>query len=345
MDWAKIWESIKTFFTTNIWNIVKFFAVLIIGIIIVKILLNLTRRIMKKTKLQEVAQGFLFHILRFTMYLILTVTCLNIIGISMSGVVTAISAAVLAIGMALQSLIANLANGIIIVSTSMFKKGDYISVDGVEGSLDDVNFLFITLITPDNKKITLPNSSVVNSPVVNYSAKPTRKVSFEFEVAYESDVEQVKNIVLDVMKNNGKVYLEPKAPFCRLKILGASSITFVANCWADAEDYWDVYYDVIENVFNELKRNNISIPYNQLEIRERKDNVVMPVIEAKPERVEKVRTVKRKLFDLENDDLMSVFKIKKHTSNKDAKPKKEKKDKKDKKNQGNETNSEKIDKE
>ena len=82
-----------------------------------------------------------------------------------------------------------------------------------------------------------------------------------------------------------------------------------------------------------------------MEIRERKDNVVMPVIEAKPERVEKVRTVKRKLFDLENDDLMSVFKIKKHTSNKDAKPKKEKKDKKDKKNQGNETNSEKVDKE
>lgn len=319
MDWAGIWQSIKDFFSNNIWNIVKFFAILLIGIIVVKILLNISKKIMKKTKIQEVTQGFLYHILKFVLYLILIITCLNVIGISMSGVVTAISAAVLAIGMALQSLIANLANGIVVVSSNMFKKGDYIAVDGVEGSLDDVNFLFITLITIDNKKITIPNSSVVNGSVVNYSAKQTRRISFEFEVAYESDVEKVKEIVLNVMRSNGKVYLEPNAPFCRLKTLGASSITFVANCWVDSEDYWDVYYDTIENVFNEFKRNNISIPYNQLEVRERKDDVVMPVIQNNLERTEKSRVVKKKFFDLENDDLMSVFKVKKHVEKKDKK--------------------------
>lgn len=319
MDWAGIWQSIKDFFSNNIWNILKFFAILLIGIVVVKILLNLSKKIMKKTKMQEVAQGFLYHIFKFVLYLILIITCLNVIGISMSGVVTAISAAVLAIGMALQSLIANLANGIVVVSTNMFKKGDYIAVDGVEGSLDDVNFLFITLITTDNKKITIPNSSVVNGSVVNYSAKQTRRISFEFEVAYESDVEKVKEIVLNVMRSNGKVYLEPKAPFCRLKTLGASSITFVANCWVDSEDYWDVYYDTIENVFNEFKRNNISIPYNQLEVRERKDDVVMPVIQNNLERTEKSRVVKKKSFDLENDDLMSVFKVKKRGEKKDKK--------------------------
>ncbi len=308
MNWSGIWNSIKTFFSNNIWNIVEFFAVLILGLILVKILLNISKRIMKKTKMQEVAQSFLYHILKFVLYLVLIIICLNIIGISMTGVVTAISAAVLAIGMALQNIIANLANGIIIVSTNMFKKGDYISVNGVEGSLDDVNFLFSTILTVDNKRVTIPNSTILNNCVTNFGANPTRRVDFTFDVAYESDVELVKKIVVDVMKSDGRVILEPKAPFCRLKYLSSSSITFFANCWVDAEDYWDVYYYVMENVFNEFKRNNISIPFNQMEVRERKDEVVMPVIgSGLGERQEKVRNTKKKRIDLENDNLLKVF--------------------------------------
>ena len=112
------------------------------------------------------------------------------------------------------------------------------------------------------------------------------------------------------MKSNGKVDLEPE-PFCRLKYFSASSIDFFANCWCDSEDYWDVYYYVIENVYNEFKRNNISIPYNQLEIRNRVDEVVMPVIE-KPlqERVEKVRVEEKHKFNLETDGLGVLLKNK-----------------------------------
>lgn len=323
MNWNEIWNSIKTFFQNNIWNIVTFFAVLIIGLVVVKIALNITQKVMKKTKMQEVTQGFLYHILKFILYLILILVCLNIIGISMTGVVTAISAAVLAIGMALQNIIANLANGIIIVSTGMFKKGDYISVSGVEGSLVDVNFLFSTIMTTDNKRVTIPNSTILNNCVTNFGANPTRRVDFSFDVAYESDVELVKKIVIDVMKSDGRVLLEPKAPFCRLKYMNASAITFVANCWVDAEDYWDVYYYVMENVFNEFKRNNVSIPYNQLEVRERKDEVTMPVVgTGLQERVEKERVNKKHGIDLEHDDLLKVFSKKNKTSDDQKKSKK-----------------------
>jgi len=323
MNWNEIWNSIKTFFQNNIWNIVTFFAVLIIGLIVVKIVLNITQKVMKKTKMQEVTQGFLYHILKFILYLILILVCLNIIGISMTGVVTAISAAVLAIGMALQNIIANLANGIIIVSTGMFKKGDYISVSGVEGSLVDVNFLFSTIMTTDNKRVTIPNSTILNNCVTNFGANPTRRVDFSFDVAYESDVELVKKIVIDVMKSDGRVLLEPKAPFCRLKYMNASAITFVANCWVDAEDYWDVYYYVMENVFNEFKRNNVSIPYNQLEVRERKDEVTMPVVgTGLQERVEKERVNKKHGIDLEHDDLLKVFSKKNKSSDDQKKSKK-----------------------
>ena len=116
--------------------------------------------------------------------------------------------------------------------------------------------------------------------------------------------------------------LEPKAPFCRLKTFDTNGINFFANCWVDAEDYWDVYYYVIEYTFNEFKRNNITIPYAQLEIRERKDNVKMPVIPTQLHiREDKVR-IRDEKFDLENSNLLDIFKRKKGTATKKGETKK-----------------------
>lgn len=325
MDWQSIWDGIKNFFTDNIWNIVTFFSVLLIGIIIIKIVLNLVNKLMSKTKIEKVTQGFLYHVMKFVLYLIFIIILLNVVGVSVTGLLTTISALVLAVGMALQNLITNVANGIVIVTMGMFKKGDFISVSGVDGSIDDINFLFTTIMTTDNKKITIPNSSIINNPVTNYGANNTRRVDFNFVVAYESDVELVKNVILDVIKSNGKVLLEPKAPFCRLKTFEADGIKFFANCWVDSEDYWDVYYYVMENVFNEFKRNKISIPYTQLEIRERKDEVVMPVANTTLVREEKVRTTKKKM-DLETADLLAIFHKKKGKENKKEKKAKKSKD-------------------
>ncbi len=315
MNWNQIWDTITNFFKTNIWNIVRFVAVLIIGIILVKILLNVMRKILSKSKMEKIAQQFLMGTLKFLLYLILVLILLNLIGVQISGIVTALSAVLLAVGMALESNIANLANGIVIVATHMFKKGDYIIVNGVEGNIVDINFLFTTLLTVDNKKITMPNSTIVNNSVVNAGANKTRRVDLTFSVAYETDVELVKKIVIDVMNSNGKIYQTP-APFCRLKTLGASSIDFFSNCWCDNEDYWDVYYYLVENVYNEFKRNNISIPYNQLEVRNRTDAVVMPYNkQALPARVEKVRNEKEK-FDLETVDITKLIKHKKEEKEK-----------------------------
>ncbi len=322
MNWSEIWETIKTFFTDNVWKIVGFFATLIFGVIIIKILLNLFRKLLGKTRMEKVSQKFLYNIIKFFLYLALILILLSIVGVSITGVLAAISAAVLAIGLALQNNIANLANGIIIVSSHMLKKGDYIIVDGVEGSVEEINFLFTTIMTTDNKRITIPNTTIINSSVINAGANATRRLEFTFSVAYETDVEKVKKIVIDVMQSDGRVLLEPK-PFCRLRTLGASSIDFFANCWVDGEDYWDVYYYIIENVYNEFKRNKISIPYNQLEVRNRTDKVVMP-FDKKPlqERVEKNREVKKHRINLEKDDLTDLFKRKKKKKDKKAKEEK-----------------------
>ena len=319
MDWKAIWNSIVTFFKTNAWNILWFFVILVVGLILIKIIMNLVKKVFSKTKIEKMAQQFICTVLKFVLYLALILILLAQVGVEITGILTACSAVILAIGMALQNSISNVANGIIIISNKMFKKGDYIITGSVEGKVEDINFLFTTLLTNDNKKITLPNSNILNGEVTNLGACPTRRVDFLFSVAYETDVELVKKIVTDVMKSDGRVFLDP-APFCRLKILGASSIDFAANCWCDNEDYWDVYYYVIENVYNEFKRNNVSIPYNQLEIRERKDEVKMPVTEAPlPERVEKVRAVEEDKFDLESDNLVTYLQEKHKKKKKKAK--------------------------
>ena len=319
MNWNEIWNSIVSFFENNVWNIVKFFAFLFLGIVAIKLVINLMNRILGKAKMEKIAQQFIMGAVKVALYLILVLALLSIIGVEITGIITALSALILAVGMALQNNIANLANGVIIVATKMFKKGDWVSVNGVSGSIVDINFFFTTLHTADNKRVTVPNSSIVNSEVENAGANKTRRVDFTFSVAYESDVEQVKKIVIDVMKSNGKIYDNEKyTPFCRLKNLGASSIDFFANCWCDSEDYWDTYYYVVENVYNEFKRNDISVPYNQLEVRNRTDKVVMPYKKDKlPERVEKVRIVEEE-FDLESADLTQIFKHRKKKSSKKA---------------------------
>lgn len=322
MDWAGMWNDIVSYFQNNVWNIIFFFVILIVGLIVIKIVMTVLRKVLSKTKMERIAQQFLCTAVKFALWLVLILLLLSQIGIEITGILTTISALILAVGMALENNMANLANGIVIVSNHMFKKGDYIEVDGVEGNITDINFLFTTLLTSDNKKITLPNSTIVNSSVVNLGANPKRRVDFTFSVAYESDVEKVKQIVIDVMKSDGRVYLDP-APFCRLKTMDASSLGFSANCWCDNEDYWDVYYYVMEWVFNEFKRNNISVPYNQLEVRERKDKPAI-VIEGKklPERVEKVREEKKE------SDVFHV--LKDRMTKKNKKDKKSKKDKKKK---------------
>lgn len=312
MDWEKIWDSIVNFFQDNIWNIVLFFAVLFLGIVAIKIVINIMNRLLSKAKMEKIAQQFIMGAVKILLYLVLVLALLSIIGIEITGIITALSALILAVGMALQNNIANLANGVIIVATKMFKKGDWVSVNGVSGSVVDINFFFTTLTTADNKRVTVPNSSIVNNEVENAGANKTRRVDFMFSVAYETDVELVKKIVIDVMKSNGKVFDNDKhKPFCRLKVLGASSIDFAANCWCDSEDYWDVYYYIVENVYNEFKRNDISIPYNQLEVRTRTDKVVMPFNkEPLSTRVEKERKTDEH-FDLETADLTKLFKHKK----------------------------------
>lgn len=304
--WNNFVNKVVTFFNDNVWNIVAFFATLIIGIILIKVIMMVVKRIFRRRGIDEMAIKFVMAILRFALWLVLILILLSELGIPVSGLTTSLSAAVLAVGMALKDFLANLASGIILVGSRKYKTGDYLKVGGVDGCIVDINFLFTTLKTFDSTQVTMPNSTMVNSAVTNFGAYPTRRVTFLFSVAYESDVKLVVKTVVDVMKSCGKVLLDPE-PCCRLKNYNASSIDFWCACYCDNSDYWDVYYYVMEHVFDEFKRNKISIPYQQIEVRERKDEVVLqPAYDELPRRVEKVRVATKKKMTVEDWEDMGI---------------------------------------
>ena len=299
-DISQMWDQVVAFFQSNGWNILKFFSILAIGLIAIWIIMLILKRIMRARSVDPMAIRFTAGILRFGLLLILILVLLDVMGVQVTGITTAISAIILAVGVALKDNLANLANGIILVVSKKYKTGDYIIVGDVQGSIVEINFLFTTLKTFDGKQVLMPNSTMVNSQVTNLGAYPMRRVDITFPVAYETDLALAKSVILEVMKSNGKIYMDP-APLIALKQLNSSSLDIFTYCWVDSSDYWDAYYYLMDNVYNEFKRNGIVVPFQQIEIRERKDEVVMPVYKAAlPERVEKKREKKKKNFSVED---------------------------------------------
>lgn len=283
VDWQALGQQTLDIIKTVGIKLLEVIGIFIAGYIVIKIVIGLLKKIFAKSKMSKVTYKFLLSVLKFCLYMLLLLGICQFVGIPITGFIAILSAAGLAISLAMQGSLSNLANGVVIIGTHPFKEGDYIAIDSIEGTVKEIKMLHTIIATTDNKVISIPNSKVVESSLINYSANTTRKVVFSFGVDYASDVEQVKKIVLDVMKNCNKVLLDP-APFCALKTLDSSAITFTANCWCLSNDYWDVYYFVMENVFNEFKRNNISIPFDQMEVRLRNDIVEMPYNKAPMEK-------------------------------------------------------------
>jgi small conductance mechanosensitive channel len=176
-----------------------------------------------------------------------------------------LASAGVAIGLALQGALSNLAGGLMILFFKPFKVGDMIEADGHSGVVLGITVFYTILTTVDNKRITLPNGKLTNTSVVNYSSEKTRRVDFVFSVDYESDVDKVKTILMDVISKN-ELILDDPAPVARLKKHNDSSLDFAVWVWCEGKDYWHVFFDMNENVKKAFDKNGIDIPYPHLEI-------------------------------------------------------------------------------
>jgi small conductance mechanosensitive channel len=262
---SKIWQDIVDFFVVNGWKIVGVVAMVLIGALAIRIICRGLRRLFIRRKVDAIVSSFITSIVNIGLIVILIVAVFDILGISTAPFVAVLGTAGLALALSLQDSLSNVASGVVLIITKPFKKGDYVSISGVEGSVEALNMLTTRLLTFDNKYIMLSNSKVAKSDIINYSMMDTRRVDLTFNVAYGSDVDKVKTAIYKTALAQGMMLEEP-APIIRLYKHSDSSLEIVAKIWVKTFDYWTVYYDMQEKVYETFRAEGIEIPFNQLDV-------------------------------------------------------------------------------
>ncbi|MCX7551680.1 mechanosensitive ion channel family protein [Xanthomarina sp. F2636L] len=239
----------------------------IIGSWIIKKLLNASKAIMNKRDLEESLQKFLLNLLGWVLKILLVLSILSQVGIETTSFAAILAAAGLAVGMALQGSLANFAGGVLIMIFKPIKIGDFIEAQGESGTVKEIEIFTTKLTTPDNKEVIIPNGSLSNGNITNYSTEDTRRVNFNFGVGYDSDIKKTKEVIMSVIESNPAILKDP-APAINVSELGDSSINFFTRVWVKKEDYWDVNFDTIERTKEALDAAGIDIPYpHQVEIQ------------------------------------------------------------------------------
>ncbi len=247
--------------------IVKTIAIFVIGLLIVSIV----RRSVKKTtiksrRLDNSASSFVTSMATLAVYVLLALAIIGSLGFSTTGVLAMFSSVILAIALGMQNTLASLTNGIVLIFTKPFRAGDFVDIGGTTGTVKEVKLFSVKLVTPDNLTVIVPNSEVLNSVITNYSRMPLRRLDVVVPLPYSVNVEQVKGLVQEVIKADGRIANTPE-PFFRLTEYGASSLNFTLRAWTKAENYWAVKFDLLETVLEALRKHGIEIPFNQLDVR------------------------------------------------------------------------------
>lgn len=260
----EFWEEVKNFLSTYGVRILFAFAILFIGLFLIKIVSRVGKNTLRKSPLERTTSSFVIAILTFAMYLILAYCFATTLVPDVSaGLVAALGAGAVAIGLALKDSLGNFASGVIIIITKPFREGDYVSIGGTEGTVKAIGILATTLHTTDNKKITISNTAVFNSVVINYSARPTRRIDLDVNVSYDSDIELVKKTLINIGKDHPLVQDDPE-PLCRLHSMGEYSLVFRYRVWVKNSDYWDVYWDLNEKIISKFRELGINIPFKTI---------------------------------------------------------------------------------
>ena len=264
-----MWDTIKDIATEFVNNtglsIVRAIAFFVLGLIVVKIVRMILQTVLFKSRLDGAAATFVISIVTIVLYVALVIVLVSTLGFSTASIIAAFSAVALAVILALKDSLSSLANGIIIIFTKPFKKGDYVKIGDKDGLVQDIRLFNTKILTYSNEEIIIPNSDILTTDVVNYSTMPLRRIVFSLPVPYTADISEVKKVVLESI-GSYKYFVQTPAPSVVLEDFGESTFKFSVRAWAPNENYWDTFYDLREIVYNALRERGMETPYNRLEI-------------------------------------------------------------------------------
>ena len=247
---------------------VKLIIALVILLISFKIIKVVCRKIEKsgaKKNADKTVMRTLAYALGLTLRVVVLVCLVGYLGIDTSGITALIASLGVCVGLAVNGALSNLAGGVLIFITRPFKVDDFIEAQGVSGTVDDIHITSTKIVTVDNKVVYVPNGSLANGNIINYSEKDTRRVDLDFSVSYSADSDKVKAIITEILEKHELVLKDP-APFVRVSAHGTSAMIIKSRAWVKNADYWAVYFDVTEAVKAEFDKNGIEIPFQQLDV-------------------------------------------------------------------------------
>ncbi|MBC7006651.1 small-conductance mechanosensitive channel MscS [Photobacterium sp. BZF1] len=246
-------------------NILSALVILFIGNIITKSIANGVAKMLRRKDMDEAVVEFLHSLVRYLLFVIVLIAALGRIGVQTASVVAVIGAAGLAVGLALQGSLSNFAAGVLIVAFRPFKSGDFVEIGGVSGSVESIQVFSTILNTPDNKMVVVPNASVIGGPITNYSRHKTRRIDLVIGVSYDADLKHTKAVLNRVIEADDRILKDPE-PTVGVLALADSSVNFAVRPWVKTSDYWAVYFDLMQAIKEELDKENIGIPYPQMDV-------------------------------------------------------------------------------
>jgi small conductance mechanosensitive channel len=246
-------------------NLAGAIFLLCVGVFIARITSSGFKKVLLSRKVDQTITQFCAALLRYAMVAFATIAALGRVGVETSSIIAVIGAAGLAIGLALQSSLANFAAGVLLVTLRPIRAGEYASVGAVAGTIEEVHIFSTTLRTSDNKVVVVPNGKIIASEITNFSRQKERRVDITLGVAYNTSIEHLKTVVKAVVMLDKRI-LHGKGHTIRLNEFAPISLNFVVRVWTENNHYWDVYYDLMENIKNALDANHIQMPVPQMDI-------------------------------------------------------------------------------
>ena len=249
----------------DLWHIATIVLLLLACMVVMKVLLRLLDRTFRRLEVEKSLHTFVRAALRVFLWIITICLVLGYIGIPMTSLIAVLSVLGLAITLAVQGSLSNLAGGIQVLVSKPFKADDYIEVGSVGGTVAEVGLVYTKLRTIDNKIISIPNGQISGEKIVNYSTEEKRRVELTFNTSYDDAPERVTACIRDVIGAHPKAFFTPE-PFVRVSAYQASSVEYTVRVWCATEDYWALYFDLLEQVKAAFDRAGIEMTYNHLNV-------------------------------------------------------------------------------
>ena len=267
MDIQKIFTDLAgaTSINLTLGAVVRLVLLVVVGVLVIRVVMKVVDRMLERSKPLASLKGYIHSVAKIGLWFLLAVMVADALGLPTASLVALLSVAGLAVSLALQNTLSNLAGGITLLVTKPFQAGDFVEADGISGTVASVGLAYTALLTVDNKEIFVPNSQLSATKIINYTASGKRRAEMTFSASYDAPTQVVKEALREAVAAIPQILDDP-APAIWLSEYQSSSIQYVVRVWAATEDYWDMYYALLEEVRESFARHQVEMTYDHLNV-------------------------------------------------------------------------------